>query len=325
MKRRIIPFIPLLLLLSCDESVQPKTDFVEQPILYGIATSSSLGDITQKIILSRTFDVDGLQIPDTSSDRGIPGAVVEITTGGRIIALQESLFVFRNADGSLTNRLMYTSPPFRFGPQQALSVRAMLPDGRTLTAEPVSPPFFFFESSHQFARGITTTVRNNAGDAWTIRWQNLPAHLFWPALTIQYDRLLADSTRRTGVMRVPLTYTKQSGRWEAMYPQQTWEPSTSFTFDAIDSAMARLSEGEPDKSRFRVLSATFSVTAYDPHLARYHTSIYGSGDEYSIRSDPAFYSNVNGGIGVFGSQTVSSFIYLMDPLYVRSFGYQSSG
>ena len=64
---------------------------------------------------------------------------------------------------------------------------------------------------------------------------------------------------------------------------------------------------------------------YDPHLSRYYTSLYGNANDYSIRTDPAFYSNINGGIGIFGSQTLSSFDYLFDLLYVRSFGYQGAG
>ncbi len=317
--------LPLLLLLSCETSVEPKGPFTEHPVLYGIATSSSLGNIVQQIVVTRTYDLEGIQVPDSTIDRGISGAVVTLSTSGNDIALQEDTVIFRYANGDSLTRLMYRSSSFRFGPQQLLSVRAQLPDGRTLTAETTSPPFFYFEPSYRFPRGITTKARDRTGDTWTLRWDNSPSHMFWPRLTISYQHTINDSTRRSGSIEVPMDFIRHDGAIRPVYPTQTWQPSCSFAFSAIDSAMARISEGDPLKNRYRIISANFSVTTYDPHLSRYYTSAHGSADEYSIRTDPAFYSNIQGGIGIFGSQTVSSFEYMLDPLYVMSFGYLGSG
>jgi len=317
--------VALLLLGGCDEAVQPKTDFVERLVLYGIATSSNLGDISQKIIIERTYDIDGLALPDTSSDQGIPGSTVVLTVDGREYTLQDSVFTFRQAGGDILTRRIYTAAGIRFMAQQRMSVRAALPDGRTLSAETVAPPFYYFESSYPFSSGITTAVRGQAGDTWSLRWDGSTSHLYWPRLIIRYQRDEPDSSRTTRSIEVPLTFADVNGTSEAVYPTRTWTPSSSFTFDAIDSAMARISEGDTLKSRYRILGATFTVTTYDPHLARYYTSLHGSVSEFSIRSDPAFYTNVNGGIGILGSITSSTFEFLIHPTYARSFGYQSSG
>jgi hypothetical protein len=48
-------------------------------------------------------------------------------------------------------------------------------------------------------------------------------------------------------------------------------------------------------------------------------------DRYSVRTDERVYSNINGGIGIFGSRMDSDYSYPMDRKYVESFGYRYAG
>lgn len=320
-RRSLLLFV--VVCMACETAVEPKTEFLDLPVLFSVITPSVLSNTVHTVVLTRSYSIEGTRPPDVISERPITGATVQLSVDGRtfpMIGIDDTLR--RTATDTLVRHL-YRSPAIRFLPGQTATVSAFLPDGKKLLASTTVPPFLFFNLSYSFPHGITTSIRAFLDDkAWTLRWEKRAEHLYWPRLTITYQETLDSGGVVTRSIEVPTDYAKEDGIWKAVYPDYTWNDNISYTFDAIDSAMVNLSAGNPDKQRFRVISASFSVHAFDIHLSRYYASRRGSLDEYSIRTDQFVYSNIQGGLGLFGSQSTSSFEYEIDQRYTMSFGYR---
>lgn len=57
----------------------------------------------------------------------------------------------------------------------------------------------------------------------------------------------------------------------------------------------------------------------DRALSNYYESIHGSADSYSISLDQPVYSNISGGLGIFGSKRTISKWWNLDPNYIARF------
>jgi hypothetical protein len=240
----------------------------------------------------------------------------------------------------MRDTLLELSQPSRYGifqpvyrvrqillrPGEPAAIRAELPSGRVLTAETVVPPFRYFELSYEFRHGITTRVnRLVTGPALIFSWEGEEDHLYEAHFVLHYAVRDSTGSSLPSSREVPLTYVRSGGSAVPVYPRPSHERSASYDYAAIDSAMAGISAGDPDKSRYVISDLAFELLEFDGHLARYVSSIKGGIDDLSIRQDANVYTNITGGIGVFGSYTQSNFSYAVDVQYAVSFGYRVIG
>ena len=101
----------------------------------------------------------------------------------------------------------------------------------------------------------------------------------------------------------------------------SFEKSISFEYDAIDSVIAGIGAGKPDKSKIMLHFITMSLLEFNSDLTYYYSSIHGFLDRFSIRLDESTYTNVVGGIGVFGTTTQLNEKMYFHPDYPGIFGY----
>ena len=76
-----------------------------------------------------------------------------------------------------------------------------------------------------------------------------------------------------------------TGKLEYVYPSYQFEKSISFNYDAIDSAIAGIGAGKPDKSKIMLYFITMSLLEFNSDLTYYYSSIHGFLDRFSIRLD----------------------------------------
>jgi hypothetical protein len=88
--------------------------------------------------------------------------------------------------------------------------------------------------------------------------------------------------------------------------------------------MREISEGDPDKERYKILSLMIEITVLDHNLSSFYSAGRLQSDGYSITVDQADYTNITGGLGIFGSyiKRVSAIRISRD--YIMSFGYKSA-
>jgi hypothetical protein len=316
----------LLMSAGCEHSFNPKEVARDEFVLQCfIPMDPGRPTAVVNALLARVYDVDGFDPSVNTNDPSVIGAVVRITRNGRTYDMKDVLRFTRDSLRYGSKQHSYNVQMPLPGPSDEISISVTLPNGKILNAQTVAPQVRAFSTSFDFPQGITTKMNFPPGvKNWVLSWDNGLAsdpHLFFPKLLIYYTKQL-DSVEVNGSVEVPLKYVAGKNGPTPVFPSYTMETSVTFDFPAIDSAMASISAGDPDKSKYGVHTAWIVLMEYDTPLSKYYSSVNGSLDQFSIRVDQLVYSNVGGGIGIFGTYYVNQAQFFLDAGYVRSFGYK---
>jgi hypothetical protein len=198
-----------------------------------------------------------------------------------------------------------------------------MPDGHILSSETTTPLVLQIESNRTFNHGITTNVNSFYwGTSLTFSWGEdiFPDHLFLSKFTINATNL---KTGQSFDVEIPSRCINKDGKSIPVYSIANNGPSVSYEYSAIDFAMKSIASFVSDPSDIRINGAALKITDYDRNLASYYSSTNGYLDSYSIRLDENTYSNIIGGLGIFGSYKVNSRSFSVDRDYIHSFGYKT--
>ncbi|MCL5029546.1 MAG: DUF4249 domain-containing protein [Bacteroidetes bacterium] len=310
--------------LSCQEDFNPKTDFKEQYVLncYIDLVYDRYMNTQIYATVSKLYNVDGFDPSQNKIDPSISGAEIYLNYRDILYKLQEDTNKTVITKYG-TNQIYYYANLQNIYPSYNVSLTAKMPDGKVLTAQTQLLEAQQFTYSYDFRNDFTTKInRFYWGDAFTISWITFGERLFIPRIIIEYDKFDANGQSKLYRKEVPFTFVKKQDQMMPVYPTFTTGSSISFDYSAIDSAMVQISQGDNNKQRYAVYSIQFQWIEMDLALSRYFESINGSIDQYSISLDQSIYSNVKGGLGIFGSKRTEIIKWWLDSTYVRSFGYQ---
>ncbi len=308
--------------VSCDDQVNPKTNFKEVYALNCVVK----GDTSYQIAtISRSYDVNGYDPMTNMSDPFISGAKVKVF-------YNDSVFVFRDTSVMRTNDPRYTSPIHfyynnRLRPHDTkpISIQAILPDGKELTAntQTYSGYLFYFTNASKeipasglFSYGVQFTWNHlleiNVGDG---------TFYYAPELVIFYSKIINGAAVEMQ-KKVPMYYSNDQ---LPLYPPvQANIGSVMFENDAIDKAMAEISQGDANKQNYVIEKAAFRLFILDKNLAVYYAAQKTFLDEFSIRFSQPDFTNINGGLGIFGTYNVKQIDLTIRDSYAWSFGYRTN-
>ena len=308
--------------ISCDDQVNPKTDFKEVYALNCIIK----GDTSYQIAtISRSYDVSGYNPMINTTDPFIAGATVKVF-------YNDSVFVFRDTSVARTNDPRYTTPIHfyyntKLRPEytKPIAIQAVLPDGKVLTAQTqtyslnlfyfssastVIPPEGLFSNAIQFSWGYLSQTNTNKA-----------INYYAPELIISYAKIV-NGARVEMQKKVPTHYSNDQ---LPLYPPvQANINSMSFENAAIDKAMAEISEGDADKQNYIIEKATFRLFVLDKNLSIYYAAQKTFLDEFSIRFNEPDFTNIDGGLGIFGTYNVRQMDLKIKDAYILSFGYRTN-
>lgn len=310
MRRSILLYLSLPLLFgSCEENFSPKEPFSEKYVLYAVI-ENSLPYTTPYVsaTIRKTYDEDGYVPSANHPDNTVSGCNVIITVKNKETALEQVGGFYLGAFNSVPNELV--------------KIKAELPNGKILTAETNIPGIIpHLDFSYQFKTGIHTYMDQSYwGKTWRIEWDSYEDDLYFPRLILSYAKK-EGSELKLHHKEIPLKYVQRNHKTEAVYPSYTWGKSIEYSYDSFDSVMTSISAGDSLKENYFISSISFGLIEYEKNLAAYYSSTHGYLDNYSIRLDESTYSNVNGGIGVFGACTETYQIFDVNRKYIESFGY----
>jgi hypothetical protein len=321
----VLPIVAALTGLSCDETFSPKEPLENRAFLYCIVNFSRLETTTQYALVNRSYDVSGTNPVVNTIDPFVQGAEMKLT-------VRSTEYSFRSGSLSGADTTRYGTPQRYYAarnvlvyPAEAVNVSAYLTDGTRLSGHTIVPAIKPLDSHPVYATGFTTLVnRFTQGNSYVLDWEDgsHEGHLFFPSMTLTYEREDDTSGARTFSVRIPTGYVMQNGVRVGVYPRPSTATHCEFTFEAIDDAMGAIAAGDTVKSRYRPVSLKFAVVECDFALTRYYMSVNGSLDQYSLRLDESTYTNVQGGGGVVGSTTTFGINNTIDPRYSRLFGYR---
>jgi len=308
---------------SCEESFSPKEDFKEQYVLWGeVSTLSSVEFTWIHVILSKTYDIEGFNLDRSKTDLYVGNANVVVSIAGKEYKLDVDTTIIGGNPDSID--IGYTALIRMSAANKLIKITATLPDGTILTSSTATPQVSDHEFSYNFPKGFTTNIDESKGiNSLQITWRSFAENLFFPRLIITYSKKLGEEiVVDRDIKEIPIKYIKNNDKYEPVYPGYMWEPKVEYPFDVIDLAMAQISDGDPD-GYYIIHSISLRNTIFDENLSKYFSSTKGFLDENSIRLDESTYTNINGGIGVFGSMTNSVYFFGLNQSYIESFGYHT--
>ncbi len=309
-----------LLSTSCQEDFNPRTEFKE---LYVLESYIDLDYDMYKTTciyatVTKLYDVEGLDSSKNKIDPYVSGAGISVYYRGDSFQLKEYTggIIAKRPPPVLKYKYYYSSYLQYIYPNYPMSITAVLPGGKTLSANIQLLSGLQLGFSYNFERGFTAKInRFLFGNVFTIDWGYADGCLFFPKLVIPYRR--KDTGYTVYYKEVPCTYINRNGHSEPVYPSPTSGNSISYDFSAVDSAMAQVSHVE--NFDYYTGNIIFQMIEMDRALSNYYESIHGSTDSYSISLDQPVYSNISGGLGIFGSKRTISKWWNLDQTYIVRF------
>lgn len=306
-----------LLSLSCQEDFSPKTNFKEQYVL-NCYIDLDYGSYMHSFVyatVSKLYNVDGLDPSQNKINPSVSGASIYLSYRGDLYGLDQDTIKTSTSKYD-TIQVYYKTMLKYLYPNYSVSLYAKMPDGTVLTAKTQLLEALQLGFSYNFTKGFTTKInRFLFGNVFTINWGYTEGRLLFPQMLIPYRR--TDGGYTVYYKEVPIKYINNNGRYELLYPSPTSSDSISYDYSAIDSAMAQTAASE--NFSYFIGNIIFQMVEMDEPLSKYYESIHGNIDSYSISLDQFVYSNISGGIGIFGSKRTISNYWDLDPRYIATF------
>lgn len=333
MIRNMLMLLTVVLFVSCEENFSPKTEFEENYVISCVfGTSGMYETVPVELYLTKTYDVEGLDPNNNKVDPSVAGASVILSYSlNESFLLREDTLVYYDTLGNLIwgsfNRynnpfIIYRNPsiPLRY---TTLTLSVELGNGKVFTSSTKIPRGVFLNYSYDFPHGITSFIDQwRFGNYWGINFEEEEDQLYFSALTFSYN-INGDSSSINKTVEVPLEYVKKDGKYLPVYPGYNYGGDLKYKFSAFDRVLSSLSNDAPQGSVITVFDLRLTVVQFDNALGQYYSSINGYLDNYSVRLDERVYSNINGGIGVFGSYRSTIVTHEFDKDYIHSFGYKT--
>ncbi len=308
--KKTLPFLALaFILISCEEDFDPKTDYEPKYILSCIIRADTT---FQTLTVSKSYTINGYDPYVNSEDPFLSGADIRVWQ-------RDSVFFFKDSSVARTDTSRYKTPMVfyyldNFKPAEGipLEIRVITDNGKALWASTTLP------SKVQWGPYSDFYLPNPDKSTFLFQW--VPNYNYgWYVLRygIKYSNSAAGNEVQT--VWVPLRYNDDTPD----YPKITKNTGYEFEKSALDRVMTEISAGDPDKNNYTIYGGTIELLVFDQHLSKYFSSINGFVDDYTIRVDQTDYTNVEGGLGIFGSyiKQISGTAFREE--YITSFGYNT--
>ena len=297
-------FLGLIMTLinGCDNSFDPRGPYQKRLAVYSILSNRS---DTQYVRIYTTYNPSGFDPTENASDTHVRNANVTLTDDSTTYRLRDTV-VTRVDKSRYTDDLRgYVAYPclLRVGKSYRLTVTSDQGNVQATVDVPgkglliPNNPFVLQAPDKYITEYITVTIQISpltrgyvvrlymdydvkVGLEWVRRREEIPTAVVSGSGTeVQYDypRL----TRRTSDIN---------------------QPNVNIHFPiAIYNSVFKRIVSQYGTDGFRLKSATYVLTQVEAGLYKYYNLANGFQDQYSIRTDQPDFSNIQGGLGVFGA------------------------
>jgi len=302
-------FILIAILSSaCNQPFDPKGPFEEQLVLYSILSTHR---DAQYVRVYQNYHPSGFDPLAQVEDNGVRGAQVQIFAGQVPYPLKDTL-------------LMRTDSSRYDAPIIAYVTRALRPEGgKTYTLRVSSPSLNPADAtitlpqrgSLSIARPSLLDFPGNYPKGTELILDGSFSRLtrgFVIRMIIEYT-LLDDQRSETRRIEVPISFpdaqfTYERGKYPTVIRATSLFARATFSVGGYLSTLAAvLNQYRTERIVFQ--RVVFSLLQTEENLFNYYNIVNGFQDSFSIRFDQPLYSNIRGGIGLFGGYTLDSLVY----------------
>lgn len=313
----LIVFSPLLSSGCRDENFDPKGDIKEKYILNCILRSDTT---VQTATLSESYNVQGYDPMENRTDPAVEHADIRVWVGDSVYVFKEAEMPRSDTSRYSTRIKYYYAENFRPQADKPAEILAVLPNGRKLHASTTTP----LEVQTDYAETdslVPVQGRDYIYAAW-ISYSS-PTTYFYPRFSLVYFKIVNGLPVRFSKF-IPARYTFSGGKEVPVYPLPATGVKYSIDMDALRRTMQDISAGDPDKSKYVILAIVADVMALDMNLSGFYSSGKLLSDGFSVKVDETDFTNIEGGLGIFGAYVNHELAIRIDKKYIRSFGYKTT-
>ncbi|MBI5731727.1 MAG: DUF4249 family protein [Ignavibacteriales bacterium] len=319
-----------VLLISCEEAFNPQGDFDDKYILNCIIRIDSTFQVAT---ISRSYTTNnGYSTTGNTNDQSVQGAKITLTCSN---FLGTEVYQFRDTVIEKSNDtriktpihfyyLKYFNPSitrYEFSPgvyqrySYSMNIEAVLPDGKKISS--------FAYGWELNSSSINTYIQNNPVK---LQPENLSFQIYsysQPELLIKYSKY-ENGTWNDYEKLVPKYYSMNESTEIPVYPIiERLEPYVNYDTLAIRKTLQDLSTNDSNKQNYMIKKIVFMLNVLDGNLTNYFSSQQTFNTSFSYRVTQPDYTNVNGGLGIFGTMyTIKKEVPLTN--MIRSLGYRTN-
>lgn len=296
--------------ISCEESFNPYTDFKQN---YGVACILRSDTTLQLVSVTNNYSNES-NIGSTPKFLFEEGADVRIWYQDSVYRFNETSIISSDSPDTIK---YYFSNRFKIDYSKDIELEILLKSGRRLKAFSRTPEDILFTNTSEVL--VPPVGKSIVQVFWTS--QSLQ-YYYLPRLRIKCERI-NNGLKEIFYKELPLKYETINGDLQPVFPVASKNLAVSYQLDAINKYLEDYSETLEDPSSVTLHQVLdFEVITFDAEVSRYISVSNSNTNNLSIRFDEGDYSNISGGLGIFGSQISKKFTRLkILETYVRSFNF----
>jgi hypothetical protein len=310
-----ILFLKLLILAaavsfySCEEDFNLKTDHKPAYSLNCIIRADTSFHMAT---ISKSYMVDGFDPYENREDPFISGADIRLWQKDDVYFFRDTLVERKDTSRYDFLQKSYYIKDYTPSENDLLEIKAILGNGKIMKGFTKIPRRVKWDTTS------TPALPPDGGGAdFQVRWQK-NNNFGWFILRMQIRYKKSGIYSPTESRMVPLYYKGDT----PVYPVPSKNSGLLFQWSAFDRAMREISNGQPDKSQIIVYGILLELLILDDNLSKYYSNLNGYMDDFTIRVDQNDFSNIEGGLGIFGSYIKQSGGMVIKKEYVESLGYR---
>jgi hypothetical protein len=304
----------MFFVITCDDSVNPNADFRERNILNGIINADTNDFV---VTLSRSYEIDGLDPYENTTDPAIHGADVKVWFDDKVRLLVEDTVGRIDKSRYDSDVSFYFNDDVQPLPGSFIEIEALLQSGLLLKSRTQVPDTL---KTSAFINSDKIVPATSYSDEFFISWTNESGIFYHPRLFIRYYYNKSDSTILLK-KQIPFDYVSDGDSLKPVYANPSLKSSYSISMETLDRAMEDISGDDPEKGDYFIVRIELEVMIYNKELSTYYSSVSNFSSDFTILVNQPDYTNIEGGFGVFGAYGISKFKINLTDDYIESFGY----
>ncbi|MDY0082353.1 MAG: DUF4249 family protein [Ignavibacteriaceae bacterium] len=306
---RIIILLNIVLSFSgCDDSFNPYTDFKEKYSLVSILRSDTtlqIAAITKNYLVENNNGSTHKLLFEKNAD-------IRIWHGDSVYKLRDTILA---SDDGLDSIQYYYTQQFSILTGKKIEIEALLSNGKRLKGISETP------AKTEFKNTSEVIIPPIGKDVVQIYWIPPGIQNFYKARLKMKCEFVENGINKIFYKELPVSISVSEGKQYAVFPKASRDNYVVYDLDAINWYLHALSDSLSEPGKFSIhQNLVLELLTFDVELSRYISISSSSIDNFSVRFDDGDYSNITGGLGIFGSQIKTNYLKLkFIESYIRSF------
>lgn len=323
MKKTMLAFSLLLVVISfsCKDELDPFGESNEKYVLNCIIRADTS---FQVLTLTKSYATGSFDPYASTTDPAVKGAFIRLWEGNDKVTFFTDTTITRDASSLYkTPYTLFQARGIQPEANTLLEIEAILPNGKKLTSKGTVPLKPVITKLGQ--GGLTDTlVPPPEKDYVHAQWGTQIAPkgtIYLPKVYIVY-KVLENGVEVRKTKIIPKGYFMYSGVEYPEYFGLSYYPWVNLDMSVINRCMNELSEGDGDKSKYKIYAMVVDVVSLDANLSAYYNATNKNKDPYAVKLYETDYTNIVGGFGVFGISCMAGTTIDISAEYVRTFRYE---